>query len=453
MSGCFRIVTENDIPISRKHYRVYTSGNGYKILDFKSNCCIYRGECKQWKETLRFHGYGIYINHKNIFWGNWKQGRLHGFGVVFSIKENDPLCTNYIGFFRNGNLHGFGKLYSSQRKLEYIGEFSNGKFHGYGKKFVNNGKIKYDGFFKHGKYEGIGKEYYRHGRLFRFGFFKHGQAHGKIVEYLPNGFLYYNGEMKHNEYCGNGTMITNILRYQGKFRQSNFHGKGLFIYDNNYVYQGDFRQNLFHGTGNLFLMRESKKVFGKFMNGYVHGSAKTFYRDKLIYAGRFRFGKYHGKGELHGKSYVFRNGYKIDSNVLCFRSQFVIKNIIETNDFSKMKQITKHDLRLYGKIQNVNLPKRFTKKQLLLRLVIIYKSNFKMTDETTYDLFGNKIVIPCIGNDNGIYDLSSMKQFFQKNERNEYIYHPTKFNAETGTYKTIFPVVNSGNVLSSFQIL
>ena len=453
MNGCFRIVTESGIPPSTKHYRVYYYEKRCKIVDFQSNCCIYLGECRQRKELLRFHGYGIYINDKNLFWGNWKQGRLDGFGIVFLITKEGQYSISYVGFFRRGNLHGFGQLYSCNGEPHYVGEFANGKFHGYGKIYIKGGRMKYDGFFKNGKYEGIGKEYYRHGRLFRFGFFKHGLAHGKIMEYLPNGFLYYNGEMKNNQYCGNGTLITNIARYKGKFRHNNFHGKGLFIYDNRYLYLGQFKENVFHGEGNLFMMEESKKVFGRFMNGYVHGLAKTFYRDKLVYAGRFRFGKYHGKGSLHGICCRFQNGYKIDSDVIDLRSQFIIKHMIETHDFSKMNQISKKDLRLYGKFKNLFLPKRFTKKQLLMRLFTFYKSNFQKLEEDKYDLFGNKIEIPCIGNDNGIYDLSSMNKYFEKNDNNEYIYHKTKFDERTGTFRTIFPLVNNGLPLSSFQIL
>ena len=111
----------------------------------------------------------------------------------------------------------------------------------------------------------------------------------------------------------------------------------------------------------------------------------------------------------------------------------------------------------YGvKVSNTKL-KRTSKKELQnilnnehKKIVELHSKN--EMEEDNFDLFGNEISIPCYGDDNGIYDLSSMEYLFQKDEDDDFIHIPYKYNSENERVPN-FPVMNEGKPLTSFYCL
>ena len=97
--------------------------------------------------------------------------------------------------------------------------------------------------------------------------------------------------------------------------------------------------------------------------------------------------------------------------------------------------------------------KSSSKKELSEKLKELYSQEKKISkiDETAEDLFGNQIQTPCLGNDGGIYDISSMEYLFKKNEQGEYINIPYSYDENTNRIPN-FPRMNNGIPLSSYVI-
>lgn len=437
------------------YYRYKEENSIFQIRDIGENV-VYEGEMKRVHRAegtlCASHGYGVENRNQQRYIGLWKNGMYHGFGVVL-FHTYDRFCIEHIGFYQKGKRHGVGRVFFPDQGLRYVGHFRFGEYDGYGIQYTRSRKLKYEGFFKKGKYEGIGKEFYLHGKIYRFGFFKKGKAHGEIIEYLPNGFVYYNGSMKDNQYSGNGILWTTISKYQGQFRRNDFHGIGYFQSDDNYFYEGCFRKNRFHGNGILYIRDRQRLYHGEFCGGLVHGFAKYFHNNILVYKGMFKNGVYHGKGVYQNKTQEFFQGNALGNEKLSFQDESVIKQMIETNTLEKVKSITKKKLALYAEKYNFPFHKRDAKRKIMVKFCQHYQTMIQTNSiDPETDLFGNPIVVACLGNDHGIYDLHSMQEFFRTNDKNEYVHHPYHWTADN-QYVPKFPVVHEGRVLSDYTIL
>lgn len=435
----------------------YTCSDSIFVIRDQENFIFYEGEMRKYSTTdgvgvYMFHGYGVRNLKGRRYLGLWKHGMHHGFGVTLCSLDG-RFYIEHIGFYHKGFKHGLGRKFFPNWSMCYVGHFYKGLFHGYGLQYTKSRKLKYEGFFKKGKYEGIGKEYYLHGKVFRFGYFKDGKANGEIIEYLPNGFVYYNGSMKNNEYCGNGMLSTTISKYKGEFWKNDFHGVGMFQSDDNFFYEGRFRRNRFDGKGILYI-RESQRLYhGQFSQGFVHGFAKYYQNNMLIYRGMFQHGIYHGKGIYQDKKKKFFQGVVVSDDQLSFQRESFIKQMMEKNNCEKLTSVTKKDLSLYAKKYHMPFHKKDNKAKILQKFIQHYQKMIQEgPDDQNIDLFGNKIEVPCLGNDQGIYDLKSMKEYFRTNDQNIYVHHPYHWTNEN-TLVPKFPVVHEGRVLSSYTVI
>lgn len=68
------------------------------------------------------------------------------------------------------------------------------------------------------------------------------------------------------------------------------------------------------------------------------------------------------------------------------------------------------------------------------------------------DIFGNKITNPCLGNDGGIYDLSSMEFIFETDNNGKYENLKYVFD-KNGNKVPDFPLLFNNTFLSSFRQL
>ena len=91
----------------------------------------------------------ITANNGHKYSGEFKNGKMHGFGEYFY-----PDGAKYIGEFKNGLKDGQGK-FTMPNKAKYVGEFKKGKIHGYGSYLFSSG-AKYIGEWKENKEHGKG---------------------------------------------------------------------------------------------------------------------------------------------------------------------------------------------------------------------------------------------------------------------------------------------------------
>ena len=69
-------------------------------------------------------------------------------------------------------------------------------------------------------------------------------------------------------------------------------------------------------------------------------------------------------------------------------------------------------------------------------------------EEENFDLFGNVIENPVVGNDGGIYDLKSMEYLFEKN--NDSFVRIRGGHYESGIWVVDYPRMNQGKPLSKY---
>ena len=126
---------------------------------------------------------------------NTKTGNLDGKGVF--IWTNG---IKYIGNWREGNMHGEGILFDKNNKLIFKGNYYNNKKYGRGKFIFRNNEY-YEGEFFDDKMEGKGCYYYENGDIWE-GYFKNNMKNGVgIMTYHSNGDIYLY-EFENDNYMG-----------------------------------------------------------------------------------------------------------------------------------------------------------------------------------------------------------------------------------------------------------
>ena len=101
--------------------------------------------------TGNLDGIGVYIWNKGIkYIGNWKDGNMHGIGILFD--KNNKLI--FKGNYYNNKKYGKGKFYLKEKEY-YEGEFFDDKMEGKGFYHYENGDI-WEGYFKNNMKHGVG---------------------------------------------------------------------------------------------------------------------------------------------------------------------------------------------------------------------------------------------------------------------------------------------------------
>ena len=133
---------------------------------------------------------GKYVGQINIQTGN-----LEGKGVF--IWNNG---IKYIGKWKEGNMHGKGILFDKNNKLIFQGNYFNNKKYGKGKFIIKENEY-YEGEFFDDKMEGKGCYHYENGDTWE-GYFKNNYKNGVgIMTYHNNGEIYLY-EFENDNYMG-----------------------------------------------------------------------------------------------------------------------------------------------------------------------------------------------------------------------------------------------------------
>lgn len=162
-----------------------------------------------------------------VYYGDWKDDRLHGTGVL-----ELPSGLKYEGEFQHNKFHGQGTLRwkngkhyvgswkdnlrsgtgvltypadDSRHRMEYTGEWSKGMRHGQGVMRWTNGAL-YEGEWNYGKRDGFGKHTFPSRQVY-IGTWKKGLREGKGTRYFPNGD-----------------------RYVGEWQKDKKHGQGFYVF-------------------------------------------------------------------------------------------------------------------------------------------------------------------------------------------------------------------------------
>ena len=126
-----------------------------------------------------------------------------------------------------------------------------------------------------------------------------------ILSSDDNKYL-YNGEWKDGVKHGKGQLITEKIKYSGKFENDQFSGRGILCDDKGNIYEGDFLNGKFEGYGHD-KMSNGDNYIGEFKNGLFDGKGQLTDKNGNVFDGNFIKGKKDGFGVI-----ITNKGEKIE---------------------------------------------------------------------------------------------------------------------------------------------
>lgn len=301
--------TQSEIP---EKYKIESSLKKCKGTDYRkwNNC------------------YGEYNFPRLEYKGEWKNGKIHGKGV---LKE--AYGGIYVGEFKNNLANGKGfQIELDGTKSEGIWKndlmngpgiitFPNGTY--MKGNFVNwvldgDGEIRYEnstyvGQFKEGFADGYGVLKYDTGGFYE-GYFESDLRHGFGKESWPNGDK-FEGNWKEDLREGEGTMYwKDGDKYIGNWKDDVFNGYGEFYYASGDIYKGNWVDGSKKGMGE-YKFNTGDKYVGEFYAGAKNGSGEYRYANGIIYNGNWVNDLENGNGKMtwqDGEYYEgnWINGYR-----------------------------------------------------------------------------------------------------------------------------------------------
>ncbi len=357
--------------------------------------------------------------------GKRKKGKeFYSFGTV-----------SFEGEYENGQRKR-GKLYDMRNNLCFEGELNNGRYK-FGKVYTPYyGRVASEGHYdeKQNLINGLRYEYHSKGSDMSF-------TESRVVEYEVVDI---------KKYRPNGT-----LEFAGK---PNLLYGCVYNEQGNLLYVGNLSKNstyLFHGEGSSFA-NDSVLYEGKWNNGRYHGKGREYRQDGSLYQeGNYRMGSLHGKGVRYQENGtdVLQKGRFIQGKFYD-ETLFSIRKFIETTDSSFLNKVSKQSLISFVRESyQEQIPLKCKKDAIIQRLRLLHKQREQESHELQRemeDIFGNPIEHPCVGNDGGIYDLVSMEYLFRKNEKDEYVNIPYRYDANSHRVPN-FPRMKNGVCLTSYE--
>ena len=143
---------------------------------------------------------------------------------------------------------------------------------------------------------------------------------------LDNKYL-YTGEWKEGLKHGKGQLITEKIKYSGKFENDVFSGnKGIFCDEKGNIYEGDFVNGKFEGYGH-YKSNNGDIYIGQFKNGYFEGKGQLTDKKGNVFNGNFVKGQKDGYGLI-----VTNKGETIEGK---YKNGIFFKINKDNNDFFK----------------------------------------------------------------------------------------------------------------------
>lgn len=244
------------------------------------NICTYEGE---WKDDKR-HGFGsATFPDGTAYKGSWENGLRCGHGVLYF---STALASGaYNGYWLNDKFHGKGTSYTDKGKKAYEGEWKNGEYDGYGNLFFIGGNV-YKGDFSAGKRHGFGTLYSADGTVKYKGYWYKGTKDPDGVKFFssyralgewifPEGK--YHGDLSVDKRHGNGVLTYNEkdsnrrIKYIGQWKDGKRCGWGTLYFSNGDRYEGEFKNDNYHGEGK-FIKKSGRYLMATWRNGKLISS-------------------------------------------------------------------------------------------------------------------------------------------------------------------------------------
>ena len=197
-----------------------------------------------------------------------------------SILDEKAIKSILKKLFPNSNYISFLSLFSKTKSFSYwISDVSENLF--YLSPYISSDKSitffledgnTYIGTFNKGLFDGFG-----------------------TMSSLDNKYL-YTGEWKDGLKHGNGQLITQKIKYSGKFENDVFSGsKGVLCDEKGNIYEGDFVNGKFDGYGH-YKMSNGDNYIGQFKDGFFEGKGQLTDKKGNVFNGNFVKGKKDGHG-------------------------------------------------------------------------------------------------------------------------------------------------------------
>jgi len=234
----------------------------------------------------KYHGRGKYSwrNSGNIYEGEFKDGNMHGKGIMKYDKYNNGYDV-YEGNWIDNKKNGQG-IMTYDAGYKYDGEWKNDKKNGEGIMTWNDGKLRYKGSFA--------RDYF---------------VKGTFIDHDDN---VYTGTFFNNDYTGKGTMeYKNGDKYEGNWDRDEKNGQGTMKYINGDEYEGNWINNKKNGKG-IMKYKNGDVYDGEWRNDQKHGQGKMTYNtnheNKYVYTGEWRNDQKNGQGKLTNNGNVVYHG-------------------------------------------------------------------------------------------------------------------------------------------------
>jgi len=151
------------------------------------------------RKLIKDGSVGSFISAKGRFEGQWLEGHLDGYGILFSYKSGNII----EGEWKKGLGNGFTRVVYKSGDL-YAGQWKNGVVEGLGTCFFVQGTI-YKGEWKKNHVHGKGTVWFPDGRSYK-GEWQNGEKHGEGEYSFPDGHV-FKGQWKKNKAIDKGTLI------------------------------------------------------------------------------------------------------------------------------------------------------------------------------------------------------------------------------------------------------
>lgn len=214
-------------------------------LSTKNGDFYYRGEVKNNYPDgigmLTKQSTSVYQGENIVYIGEFKEGRFHGYGMLFSDAASEE-AESLLYFFPDGTeSEKFDEYYRAfVNYVTYEGNFKNGKRDGEGNSF--NYSLYYSWFLLNNVPDSFDPEAQNY--VVTVGEYKDDKENGTAKEYIQ-GHLYYDGTMKDGEWTGEGTQYSlksGIPIYSGEWKSGKYHGEGtLYDESGNEIYHGEWK--------------------------------------------------------------------------------------------------------------------------------------------------------------------------------------------------------------------
>ena len=351
-------------------------------------------------------------------------------------------------FFSENARSGQSISYDRYGDMKHITNYRNNLLHGTCTRFYKSGTVKFCAEYKYNEKDGTCREYFENGNIYIQSHYFENKLEGPFQKFYENGGIH-----ERKSYM-NGSLFGDMYIYstRGNLLQKKHFSFGKL----------DRKQFWYFNSFSPTSTKQKLKKMCSYKKGKLNGVFQTFYIDgKMEYNCSYIDGKKHGTEKFISRAgYVtkkekWKHGMKAEEYTKQ-KNEMNLRLFFETKNSELYKKLPK--LFLIKKIEAENITSskfnyRANRQKLLEILTTIREKKIETktipAEEKSpeYDLFGNEIKSPVIGNDGAIYDLESMKTLFTK-KNNRYLHISYGYENEESVPN--YPRMENGKILSEY---